>query len=122
MLTKNEIRMAEELEEEEAKKKRYQMFLELKEEFEGATKSPKKKPVKESVYLCKYWEYDDNDPSGCGESWSRCHSEKSGRSECGCGRTYAMQFCPFYEKGKLAGKWVIDDEDKEAAKKFRQEF
>ena len=33
-----------------------------------------------------------------------------------------MQFCPFYKKGKLAGRWIIDDVDKEAAKKFRQEF
>jgi hypothetical protein len=97
---------------------RYKKYLELKAEFEGA----EKKPVKEAVYLCKYWEHDDDDPSGCGESWQWCHSEKSGRRECGCVRTYAMQFCPFYKKGKLAGKWVIDDEDKEAAEKFKKEF
>ena len=99
------------------KDERYKKYLELKKEFE-----PENKPVKEAVYLCKYWEHDDNDPSGCGETWQWCNNEKSGRRECGCKRTYAMQFCPFYKKGKLAGKWVIGDEDKDAAKKFRQEF
>lgn len=33
-----------------------------------------------------------------------------------------MQFCPFYKKGKLIGNWAIDDDDKEAAKKFKREF
>lgn len=122
-----EKRKAEKAKKEAEKKdkekdERYQKYLELKAEFEGTTESPEKKPVKEAVYLCKYWEHDDNDPSGCGESWQWCNCEKSGRRECGCKRTYAMQFCPFYKKGKLAGRWVIDDVDKEAAKKFRQEF
>ena len=109
------------------KNERYKKYLELKTEFEGAGEFPTIRgiggaPVKEAVYLCKYWEHDDNDPSGCGESWQWCNNEKSGRRECGCERTYAMQFCPFYRKGKLAGKWVIDDVDKEAARKFKQEF
>ena len=99
------------------KDERYRKYLELKKEFESENK-----PVKEAVYLCKYWENDDNDPSGCGESWQWCNNEKSGRRECGCVRTYAMQFCPFYKKGKLAGRWVIDDADKEAAKKFMKQF
>lgn len=107
----------------EAKKKniekdeRYRKYLELKKEFESENK-----PAKEAVYLCKYWEHDDDDPSGCGETWQWCHSEKSGRRECGCKRTYAMQFCPFYKKGTLAGKWVINDADKEAAEKFKKKF
>lgn len=114
--------------EKEAEKKvgekdeRYKKYLELKAEFEGTTESQEKKPVKEAVYLCKYWENDDDDPSGCGETWQWCNNEKSGRRECGCERTYAMQFCHFYKKGKLSGRWVINDEDKEAARKFRQEF
>lgn len=105
-----------------AKARRKQEYLKLKKEFEGTTESPEKTTVKEAVYLCEYWEHDDDDPSGCGETWQWCHSEKSGRRECGCKRTYAMQFCPFYKKGKLAGKWVINDADKQAAEKFKKEF
>lgn len=117
------------------KNERYQKYLELKKEFEGTTESPDKRPVEtstirgiggapveEAVYFCKYWEHDDNDPSGCGETWQWCNNAKSGRRECGCKRTYAMQFCPFYKKGKLAGKWVINDDDKDAAEKFKREF
>lgn len=128
-----EKRKAEKAKEEIGK--RYKKYLELKKEFEGVTESPDKRsaeisatrgiggaPVKEAVYLCKYWEHDDNDPSGCGETWQWCHSEKSGRRECECKRTYAMQFCPFYKKGKLAGKWVIDDVDKQAAEEFKKKF
>lgn len=104
------------------KNERYKKYLELKKEFECTTESQEKKPVKEAVYLCQYWEYDDDDPAGCGESWSWCHNKKSGRRECGCGRTYAMQFCPFYKKGQLAGEWVIDDNDKRAAQEFKKKF
>lgn len=104
------------------KDERYKKYLELKTEFEGATETPEKKPVKEAVYSCQYWEHDDDDPSGCGESWSWCHNEKSGRRECGCKRTYAMRFCHFYKKGKLAGKWVINDADKQAAEEFKKQF
>lgn len=105
----------------------YKKYLEPKAEFEGAGESPATRgvggaPVKESVWLCKYWEHDDDDPSGCGETWQWCNSEKSGRRECECKRTYAMQFCPFYKKGKLAGKWVINDADKQAAEEFKKKF
>lgn len=117
-----EKRRAEKAKKEAEKKdgekdERYLKYLELKKEFESENK-----PVKEAVYLCKYWEHDDNDPSGCGETWQWCNNEKSGRRECGCVRTYAMQFCPFYKKGKLAGRWVINDTDKEAAEEFKKQF
>lgn len=59
-----EKRKAEKAKKEAEKKdsekdERYRKYLELKKEFESENK-----PVKESVYLCKYWEHDDNDPSG----------------------------------------------------------
>ena len=119
-----ERRKAKREAEKKAKEKdeRYRKYLELKKEFEGTAESPEKTPAKEAVYVCRYWEYDDDDPAGCGESWSWCHNKESGRRECGCRRTYAMQFCPFYKKGKLAGKWVVDDADKQAAEKFKREF
>ena len=109
-----EKRKAEKVKKE--KEKRHKKYLELKAEFDGMTESPEKKPVKEDVYICKYWAYIDDDLG------SYCHNEKSGRIECGCKRTYAMQFCPFYERGKLRGKWVIDDVDKQAAEEFKKEF
>ena len=77
---------------------------------------------KTAVYECEHYEFDNDDPSGCGESWSWCHNEKSGRRECNCVRIYAQQFCPFYKKGMLRGKWVIDETDKAAAEKFKESF
>jgi len=98
---------------------RYKKYLELKAEFEGM----EKKSVKEAVYRCKHWELYDDDPAGGGESWSWCHNPARRDSrECDCARIYAQQFCPYYKKGKLAGKWVINDADKKAAEEFKKEF
>ena len=83
---------------------------------------PPKEEDRTEVYVCEYFEYDDNDLSGYGGTWTFCHNEKSGRKECNCGTIYAQQFCPFYKKGKLRGKWVIDETDKEVAIRFTKEF
>lgn len=58
-----EKRKAEKAKKEAEKKnkekdERYKKYLELKKEFESENE-----PDKESVWLCKHWEYDDNDPS-----------------------------------------------------------
>jgi len=71
-----------------------------------------------AVYECKHFEYEYDDLG----KYCWCHNEESGRQMCDCHRIYAQQFCPFYEKGKLRGKWVIDESDMEAARKFVKEF
>jgi len=110
---------AKEREKEEAAKKRYQLFLELKHEFEGKNDSNiADKPKKESVYECAHFEYEYDDFG----KYCWCHNEKSGTNECDCDRIYAQQFCPFYKKGKLRGKWVISDEDINAAEEFKKQF
>jgi len=100
------------------KGKRYKKYLELKKEFESENK-----PAKEAVYRCKHWGLYDDDPAGGGESWSWCHNPARRDSrECDCDRIYAQQFCPYYKKGKLAGKWVISDADVKAAEEFKKKF
>lgn len=107
---------------EKAKKergKRYEKYLELKKEFEGENDSEvTSKPKKESVYVCKCAESYYDDYVKC----TVCHSKNSKIQICDCKRIYAQQFCPFYEKGELRGKWVISDEDKQAAEEFKKEF
>ena len=72
----------------------------------------------EKVYECAYFEFDNNDPAGCGESWCWCHSRESKTRYCESDFIYAQQFCPFYKKGKLRGSWVVGEDEIEAGKKF----
>lgn len=107
---------------EKAKKevnKRYKKYLELKAEFEGEKDSKvTDKPKKKSVYECAHFVYEYDDLG----KYRWCYNEKSGTNECDCDRIYAQQFCPFYKKGKLRGKWVISDEDIKAAEEFKKQF
>lgn len=107
---------------EKAKKdrgKRYEKYLELKAEFEGEKDSEATdEPKKESVYACKHWKYEYDDLG----KYSLCYNRNSKLQTCDCKRIYAQQFCPFYEKGELRGKWVIDEVDKEAAEEFKKQF
>lgn len=101
------------------KDERYKKYLELKKEFEGENDSEvTSKPKKESVYVCKCAESYYDDYVKC----TVCHSKNSKIQICDCKRIYAQQFCPFYEKGELRGKWVISDEDKSAAEEFKKQF
>ncbi len=101
------------------KNERYKKYLELKAEFEGKEGSNvTDKPKKESVYVCKCAEYYYDDYV----KYTICHSKNSKLQICDCKRIYAQQFCPFYEKGELRGKWVIDDVDKQAAEEFKKKF
>ena len=77
---------------------------------------------KVAVHECANFEFDNDDPAGCGESWAYCHSPASGRYECGCRHIYAQQFCPFYKAGKLRGIWMISEAEIESAKRFVKEF
>ena len=101
------------------KDERYKKYLELKAEFEDEKDSKViDKPKKESVYACKHWEYEYDDFG----KYSLCYNRNCKLQTCDCKRIYAQQFCPFYEKGELRGKWVISDEDKQAAEEFKKEF
>ena len=109
----------------EAKKKagekdeRYKKYLELKKEFEGEKDSNvTDKPKKKSVYACKYFENEYDDLG----KYSLCYNRNCKLQTCDCHRIYAQQFCPFYEKGELRGRWVISDEDKQAAEEFKKKF
>ena len=98
---------------------RYRRYLKLKEEFEHEKDSKvTDKPKKESVYVCKYAEHYYDDFVNC----VVCHSKNSKLQTCDCKRIYAQQFCPFYEKGELRGRWVIDDIDKQEAEEFKKKF
>ena len=100
------------------KNERYQKYLELKAEFEGKEGSKVSKPRKKSVYACKHWKYEYDDLG----KYSLCYNRNCKSQVCDCKRIYAQQVCPFYEKGELRGKWVISDEDKEAAEEFKKRF
>lgn len=75
---------------------------------------------KTAVYQCKHFEFDDNDPAGCGESWSWCHSLKSCKKECDIRYVYSQKFCPFYKKGPLRGRWVIGESEIREAKEIKK--
>ena len=77
---------------------------------------------KVAVFECKYFEFDDDDPAGCGDSWTWCHCDTSGRNTCDCKYIYAQKFCPHYKKGKLRGKWVIGEAEKQSVKDFLKKF
>lgn len=112
-----EKRVAEK--ERKEKEKRRKKYLKLKAEFEGEKDSNViDKPKKESVYACKHWEYEYDDFG----KYSMCYNRNCKLQACDCKRIYAQQFCPFYEKGELRGKWVIGDEDKQAADEFKKQF
>ncbi len=119
-----EKRKAEKAKKEAEKKdkekdERYRKYLELKAEFEGEKDSKvTDKPKKESVYACKHWEYEYDDLG----KYSMCYNRNCKLQTCDCKRIYAQQFCPFYEKGELRGRWVIDDVDKQAAEEFKKQF
>lgn len=76
------------------------------------------KPKKESVYECAHFEYEYDDLG----KYRWCRNRESGRAECNCDYIYAQQFCRFYEKGELRGKWVIGDVEKQAAEEFKKQF
>lgn len=118
-----EKRKAEKAKKEAEKKvlekdERYKKYLELKAEFEGATESSEKKSAREAVYECAHFEYEYDDLG----KYRLCRNRESDRAECNCDYIYAQQFCPFYKKGKLRGKWIISDADKQAAEEFKKTF
>ena len=85
----------------------------------------RKHPLKnrrESVFECAHYELDQDDLSGCGESWSWCHCGDSGRSFCDCKYIYAQQFCPFYKRGNLRGRWEISEMEHESVNEFLKSF
>ena len=73
---------------------------------------------KTEVYECKHFEYECDGF----EKYCWCHNRESKTPVCNSVRIYAQQFCPFYERGNLRGKWVIDESDMEAARKFAKQM
>lgn len=67
------------------------------------------------IYQCKYYEYDDNDPAGCGGKWCFCHSPLMHKTECFDMKSlYSQKYCYGYKRGKLLGekeieKWERDE-------------
>ena len=81
-------------------------------------KEKEKKNAETPVYECAHFEYEYDDLG----KYRWCRNRESGRGECNCNYIYAQQFCPFYKKGKLRGKWLIGDAEIEAAKMFKEEW
>lgn len=70
-----------------------------------------------AVYECKYHE------PAQGEDWSFCHAPHSNSNTCECGKyLYTLQFCPFFKRGKLRGKWGITKFEIDDALDFVQEL
>ena len=90
--------------------------------MEKARRKKKSSEKKTSVYQCKHFEFDDDDPAGCGESWCWCHSPKSGKNVCDGRYIYSQKFCPFYEKGPFRGIWTIGEAELEEAEQFKQKY
>ena len=84
-----------------------------------AENKKQKKKKKTKVYECFYHErwYDD---LGKGVI---CHHPNL-PIECICSKDceyiYSERMCPGYKKGNLVGSWVVSEDEKEDAKKFKE--
>lgn len=77
------------------------------------------KAKKTKVYICKHFEYDYDDF----DKYFICNSNKNDSCRCECrGKKYIMQFCPFFERGEVAGVWEIDKWEKQDAEQFKKEL
>lgn len=73
--------------------------------------------AKKNFYCCAWSEhyYDDF------VNTVLCNNRDNG-GRCQCKRIWSMQFCPFYERGELAGRWEVSAADIEDAESFKQEM
>ena len=71
---------------------------------------------KTKVYECKHFEYEYD---GFGK-YCWCHCPESGHRECPSEYIYAMQFCPYFNQGKLCCTREITEAEIEQAHEFKQ--
>lgn len=78
----------------------------------------KSEKTKTKVYECANYLYEYDDLG----KYAWCRSSRSGKRECDCNYIYAMQFCPFFEKGNLRGTWEISAAEKDFAEEFKRKL
>lgn len=92
------------------------MYMEYKGKVEK-TKEVIPQAGEQEVYQCACVEYEVDYMDKT--LW--CHSKKSGKLLCDCGRyVYTQQFCPSFEKGVLKGKWEISEDELQKAKEYKE--
>ena len=76
----------------------------------------RKSTKKSKVYDCAHSEYE----VGYMDKTLWCNCRESGHRTCDCGiYTYTKQFCPFFQRGELKGKWEISEDELRDAEEYK---